>query len=276
MKNYLFSFLPIFIFTGCLSTIPTLQERKESLFSLSNKDFRQVNIQTSSFTLFSLQKTSNNCKNKNLKVYIEGDGLSWITRTTISANPTPITPTALELMNQDISECKVYLARPCQYINSNECSKKYWTSNRFDEKVIKSFNDALNNLKNSYQNKNFTLIGYSGGAAIATLVASKREDVNMLITVAGNLDTLKWTTIHNISRLDESLNPADYTKELENIKQYHLIGKEDEVIPKEVFLSYLSKFENKNNITYKYYDATHNCCWKEPYKKFLEELNIKE
>lgn len=275
MKNYLFSFLSIFIFTGCLSTIPTLQERKESLFALSNKDFRQVNIQTSSFTLFSLQKTSNNCKNKDLKVYIEGDGLSWITRTTISANPTPITPTALELMNQDISECKVYLARPCQYINSNECSKKYWTSNRFDEKVIKSFNDALNNLKNSYQNENFTLIGYSGGAAIATLVASKREDINMLITVAGNVDTLKWTTIHNISRLDESLNPADYTKELENIKQYHLIGKEDDVIPKEVFLSYLSKFENKNNITYKYYDATHNCCWKEPYKKFLEELNIK-
>ncbi|PUE63918.1 alpha/beta hydrolase family protein [Arcobacter caeni] len=275
MKNYLFYFLPIFIFTGCLSTIPTLQERKESLFALSNKDFRQVNIQTSSFTLFSLQKTSTNCKNKDLKVYIEGDGLSWITRTTISANPTPITPTALELMNQDTSECKVYLARPCQYINSNECSKKYWTSNRFDEKVIKSFDDALNNLKNSYQNKNFTLIGYSGGAAIVALAASKRKDVNMLITVAGNLDTLKWTTIHNISRLDESLNPADYTKELENIKQYHLIGKEDEVIPKEVFLSYLSKFENKNNITYKYYDATHNCCWKEPYKKFLEELNIK-
>lgn len=121
----------------------------------------------------------------------------------------------------------------------------------------------------------FTLIGYSGGGAIVTLIASRREDINMLITVAGNVDILKWTTIHNISRLNESLNPADYTKGLENIKQYHLIGKEDDVIPKEVFLSYLSKFENKDNITYKYYDATHNCCWNEPYKKFLEELKLR-
>ena len=112
--NINFSSLIIsFIFTGCLSSIPTLQERKESLSALSNKDLTQVNIQTSSFALFSLQRTSNNCKNKDLKVYIEGDGLSWITRTTISANPTPITPTALELMNQDTSECKVYIARPC-------------------------------------------------------------------------------------------------------------------------------------------------------------------
>ena len=274
--NINLSFLIIsFIFTGCLSSIPTLQERKESLSALSNKDLTQVNIQTSSFALFSLQKTPNNCKNKDLKVYIEGDGLSWITRTTISANPTPITPTALELMNQDTSECKVYIARPCQYINSNECSKKYWTSNRFDEKVIKSFDEALNNLKDNYKNRSFTLIGYSGGGAIVTLIASRREDINMLITVAGNVDILKWTTIHNISRLNESLNPADYTKGLENIKQYHLIGKEDDVIPKEVFLSYLSKFENKDNITYKYYDAIHNCCWNEPYKKFLEELKLR-
>lgn len=272
MNISFFSLFIIFIFTGCISSIPTLEERKESLFSLANKDLKQINIQTSSFTLFSLQKTSNNCKNKDLKVYIEGDGLSWITRTTISANPTPITPTALELMNQDTNECKVYLARPCQYITSNECSKKYWTSNRFDSKVIKSFGEALSNLKNNYKNRSFTLIGYSGGGAIAALTASQRKDISTLITVAGNLDILKWTTIHNISRLDESLNPADYTKELENIKQYHLIGKDDDVIPKDVFLSYLSKFEKKDNITYKYYNATHNCCWQEPYKTFLEEL----
>ena len=59
-----------FIFTGCLSSIPTLQERKEFLSALSNKDFTPVNIQTSSFTLFSLQKTSNNCRNKDLKVLL--------------------------------------------------------------------------------------------------------------------------------------------------------------------------------------------------------------
>jgi dienelactone hydrolase len=175
-------------------------------------------------------------------------------------------------MNQDSSECKVYLARPCQYLDSSECSKKYWTSNRFDPKVIKTYDEAMNSLKNSYKNKSFTLVGYSGGAAVAALVSSQRTDISRFISVAGNLDTLEWTSIHNISTLDGSLNPADFTKGLENIEQYHLIGNQDDNIPKEVFLSYRSKFDRKDKVNYRYFDATHNCCWEEPYKKFLEEL----
>ena len=272
MNIYFFPLFIIFIFTGCLSSIPPVEERKESLFSLANKDLKQINIQTSSFTLFSLQKTSNNCKNKDLKVYIEGDGLSWITRTTISANPTPITPTALELMNQDTNECKVYLARPCQYITSNECSKKYWTSNRFDSKVIKSFNEALSNLKDNYKNKSFTLIGYSGGGAVATLVASKRDDTKNIITIAGNLDIDKWVSIHNISKLEGSLNPANFTSNLENIKQFHIIGNDDKIVPKEVFLSYFSKFKNKKNIEYIYTNSNHSCCFETAFKEVLNKI----
>jgi hypothetical protein len=272
MKLYLLIFLIIAFFSGCLSTIPTPQEREKTLISLKNEDYSLVNIQTSYFSLLSLQQNIKNCKNKDLKIYIEGDGLSWITRTTISSNPTPINPTALKLMNEDLSECKVYIARPCQYVDSNECSKKYWTSNRFDSKVIKSFDEALNTLKKDYKNKSFTLVGYSGGAAVSALVSSQRDDISKFISVAGNLDTSKWTSIHNISALNGSLNPADFTKGLENIEQYHLIGNQDDNIPKEVFLSYRSKFDKKDMINYRYFDATHNCCWEEPYKKFLQEL----
>ena len=135
----------------------------------------------------------------------------------------------------DNSSCKVYLARPCQYINSNSCEEKYWTSHRFNLKVIESYQEVLNNLKKEYSNAKFDLVGYSSGGAIVTLLASFRDDINSITTVARNLDIEEWSRIKNISKLNGSLNPADFTQSLENIKQYHLIGSNDKIIPKEIF-----------------------------------------
>jgi hypothetical protein len=44
---------------------------------------------------------------------------------------------------------------------------------------------------------------------VASLVAARRHDVVRLVTVAGNLDHLAWTTLHGVSPLTGSLNPAD-------------------------------------------------------------------
>jgi len=263
----------IFILTGCQKKIPTPSERKSSvLLFAQEKKFKEINIKTSTFTLFSLQNKSVQCKNKELKIYIEGDGLSWITRNTISKDPTPINSTILKLMYDDKSECKVYLSRPCQFLNTGICDKKYWTSHRFGQEVMKSFDESLNSLKKEYKNSNFILIGHSGGGAIASLLASSRIDVDILITIAGNLDTQKWTSMYNLSELNGSLNPADFTKKLQNIKQYHLIGNEDKIIPKDVFLSYFSKFEKKDKVNFLYFDENHNCCWEKHYIKLLNEI----
>lgn len=271
--KYINFLLVIFLFSGCIKDIPTPSERKNSVLSLATtKNFDEIDIFTSTFSLFSLQKPNINCQNKNLKVYIEGDGLAWLSRTIISKNPTPLDSTIIKLIFEDNSECKVYLARPCQYIDSNICNNSFWTNKRFSDEVIKSFDESLNILKTKYKNKNFTLIGHSGGGAVATILASKRKDVDLLITIAGNLDIEKWTTMHKISKLEGSLNPADFSKNLENVKQYHLIGTKDKIIPKDIFLSYYSKFSKKDNIKYKYFNAEHNCCWEDPYKKILEEL----
>ena len=269
-KTILFINLIIFLITllGCSSNIPTPNERKQTALDLSssNKNIIQKDIQTSQFNLFSLQKLQNNCSN--IKVFVEGDGLSWITRNTISSNPTPINPIGLKLMLSDNSSCKIYLARPCQYINSNMCEDKYWTSHRFNEKVIQSYDEVLTNLKKDFPNSKFDLIGYSGGGAVVTLVATKRDDINSITTIAGNLDIDEWTKIQKITPLDGSLNPANFSKKLENIKQHHLIGTNDTVVPKEIFYSYQSKFENKSNISYSFYEATHSCCWENFYGKF--------
>lgn len=239
---------------------------------VKDKGFSEVNISTSTFNLFSLQNEQNNCKNKNLNVYIEGDGLSWINKKTISTNPTPINLLSIKLMNEDKNSCKVYLARPCQFTSSFSCENKYWTSHRFSEEIIKSYEESLMYLKNKYNNKEFTLIGYSGGGAVALLLASRAKEVKRVITIAGNLDTNKWTSLHKVTALEYSLNPSDYVNKLENIEQFHLIGKKDKVVPEDIFLSYFSKFKKKDKIKYLYVDSDHSCCWQVPYKTFLDEL----
>jgi hypothetical protein len=264
-----FTILSLF-FISCSSNILTPNERKQTAINLysNNKNIVQKDIQTSQFNLFSLQDMQRNCSN--IKIFVEGDGLSWISRTTISSNPTPITPVGLKLMLSDDSSCKIYLARPCQYIDSNMCEEKYWTSHRFNEKVIQSYDEILTNIKKDFPNSKFDLVGYSGGGAVVTLIATKRDDISSFTTIAGNLDIDEWTKIQKITPLDGSLNPANFSKKLENIKQYHLLGTNDTVVPKEVFFSYLNKFEDKSNISYSLYEATHGCCWEDVYKRKLE------
>ena len=57
-------------------------------------------------------------------------------------------------MNEDKNSCKVYLARPCQFTSSFSCENKYWTSHRFSEEIIKSYEESLDYLKNKVEAKN--------------------------------------------------------------------------------------------------------------------------
>ncbi|WP_417895300.1 alpha/beta fold hydrolase [Aliarcobacter lanthieri] len=269
MRSGLFIFIIVLFLSACSNKIPSLQERKNIAISMiNNKDLVQKDIKTYDFNLFSFQKVSNKCEN--IKIYIEGDGLSWVSKNIISSNPTPINPVALSLMIVDESFCKIYIARPCQYINSRSCEEKYWTNERFSKKIIDSFDEALNSIKKEFSNSNFELIGYSGGGTVATLLASKRTDISSLTTVVGNLDIQKWVKMQNITPLIGSLNPSDFIQNLENIKQHHLIGENDKIIPKEIFFSYQSRFKNRKFITYSIHNATHSCCWEKIYKEYLE------
>ncbi len=268
-KLQTFLFIIILFFSGCSKNIPTPKQRLDNAFSLKDEQTIQKNIETDNFNIFSFQNVSQTCENIN--IYIEGDGLAWISRNRISSDPTPVNPVGLKLMNIDQSSCKIYLARPCQYISSKNCEKKYWTSHRFNGKIIDSYVEALDSIKNEHKNKYFTLIGYSGGGAVALLTASQRDDIKKIVTVAGNIDIEKWIKIHSITPLRGSLNPANYSEKLKDTRQYHLIGKDDHIVPKEVFLSYQNRFENKSNINYKLYDATHTENWEKSYKEFLEK-----
>ncbi|GAB6074190.1 alpha/beta hydrolase [Nautilia lithotrophica] len=259
MQKFIFVVI-LFLLMGCGYNIPTPQQRKISAENIVGNKLKKYIFLTSKFKIFSYISNLNGCQK--VYVFIEGDGLSWITSELISDNPTPLNPEALKLTLKDTHRCKIYLARPCQYVEDKKCNYRYWTDYRFSKEVIQSYQEILNSLKRKYNINSFIIIGYSGGGAVAALVSAFRNDVDLLVTIAGNLDTAKWCQIHYLSPLKHSMNPADFTDKLTNQKQIHFIGSEDRIVNKEVFFSYYNKFKNKNNIKYKILKGyKHNSDW---------------
>ncbi|VFQ44488.1 alpha/beta hydrolase [Desulfoluna butyratoxydans] len=176
-----------------------------------------------------------------LRVYIEGDGLAWRTRRLLSAHPSPVNPTALNLMLADPIHDKAYLARPCQYLQTDACHPRYWSTYLFAPEVISDMDRALDALKALGGYDRLELVGFSGGGAMAALLSAGRDDVDSLTTVAGNLDTEAFCRIHGLSPLAGSMNPADVAELLATIPQRHFVGKDDTVIPPVVCDSFVSR-----------------------------------
>lgn len=213
--------------------------------------------------------------NGELSVYIEGDGVAWITPTQRSADPTPRTPIMLELAVQDTSANRLYLARPCQFQSDADlarCDPKYWSSARYSEEVIFAMNAVIDHAARAVSAKRLRLFGYSGGGAVAALVAARRTDVVQLITISGNLDHATWTASKNVSPLSGSLNPADMAPVLARVPQVHFVGLDDEVVSPKVVQAYRRKFNPSSNITVvEIPDVDHDCCWTSLWPTLLRE-----
>jgi len=252
------------LIVGACSTIPNQTERNEKAVHLANQhDWGKVSINTDFFVLqaYLPQVPS---KAETLTIYLEGDGLAWVKSTIASSNPTPINPLALKLALLDTNSAS-YLARPCQYITENQsknCTPKYWTSHRFSPEVILSTNQAIDEIKQKFGAHKLILVGYSGGGAVAALVAAKRHDVIKLVTVAGNLDHAFWTKQQHLSPLSGSLNAADAWKDLQVISQRHYVGGRDSTISEDIAQSYASQFIiNKQPSIIVIPNFDHHCCW---------------
>lgn len=165
-----------------------------------------------------------------LRVYLEGDGRAWATATQPSLDPTPRNLLVPRLALDDPGYV-AYLGRPCQFVKGSGCTVAIWTSARFGSAVVASFQVALDELKRRYRVLQFELVGYSGGAAIALLLAERRQDVVAVQTLAGNLDPQAWTALQHLQPLSESLDPLARPEALRAIPQRHLVGRLDTVIP---------------------------------------------
>lgn len=169
-----------------------------------------------------------------LHIYIEGDGRAWRNRYQPAEDPTPRKAIGLSLAIADSAPNVLYLARPCQFIpmaQNPRCRTVYWTSKRFAPEVITAIDTAISHYVARTPGQQIVLTGYSGGAAVAALVAARRSDVALLLTVAGNLDHNAVNRLHQVSPMPDSLNPMDEAARIAAIPQRHFSGAEDSVVP---------------------------------------------
>lgn len=172
-----------------------------------------------------------------LRVYLEGDGRAWITATQPSLDPTPRDLLLARLALSD-PRPSVYLARPCQFVQSPGCAPQYWTHARFSQEIVASLSEALDQLQRRHGNRDFELIGYSGGGALVLLLAAAREDIAQVQTLAGNLSPRRWAERLDLEPLHGSLEPLDFAERLRTLPQRHLAGSEDQVVPASLLEDY--------------------------------------
>jgi len=243
LKHYLALLLILLLSSGCSSSKldPKVRQQQADSFAVYG-GLVQEKIQTNQFLLTTYQRFDNTDKSKELTVYIEGDGMAWISRDQLSNNPTPIHPIALELASLDKRANILYIARPCQYlwpqVTIRNCSSEYWNNKRGSEEVIDSINQVISIIKARIGVSSINLIGYSGGGGIATLITARRDDVEKLITVSGNLNYRLFTKIHNLTPMNGSVNPITVAKRIKSIPQLHYVGSDDKIIPEQIARSF--------------------------------------
>nr|VFK53934.1 MAG: Alpha/beta hydrolase family protein [Candidatus Kentron sp. TUN]VFK55865.1 MAG: Alpha/beta hydrolase family protein [Candidatus Kentron sp. TUN]VFK62356.1 MAG: Alpha/beta hydrolase family protein [Candidatus Kentron sp. TUN] len=257
--------------TGC-AVLPDYSEQAGKLANAAG--WRKQWLSTPHFDLLSYVPYVTRPKRQILTIYIEGDGRAWSSTYRISPDPTPRNPVGLKLALRHPSDQAVaYLARPCQYDGKAyrpPCRQEYWTGKRFAPKVIKASQAGVDQLKRQVGAEKIILVGYSGGGAVAALLAAERQDVAELITVAGNLDHKVSTEHHSVTPLRGSLNPADAWQALRDIPQRHFVGGDDRVIPPLVVRAYQRRFPEEQRPSVRIIDGfDHHCCWEKHWSGLL-------
>ena len=239
--------------SGCVSKLsPKVRQQTADTVAQAG-NLVQQKIATDDFLLTTYQRFDATSDNKQMVVYIEGDGMAWISRDQLSNNPTPVQPIALKLASIDTNANVLYVARPCQYLwpqKMNRCSSRYWSDKRGSEEVISSINQAISIVKQKQNISSIRLIGYSGGGGIAALIADRRADVNEFVSVSGNLNYKLFTQTHDLSPMNRSIDPITVANQIGSIPQIHYVGADDKIIPRQIALSFSDKVKVINNVSH--------------------------
>ncbi|MNR79883.1 Alpha/beta hydrolase family protein [compost metagenome] len=180
-----------------------------------------------------------------LWVVIEGDGRAWLNMREPSMDPSPVDAVGWRLAKEISQKTVLYLARPCQYVSSDDlasCTVLDWTEGRFAEKWVQRLNVALDQAKRMTRAQKLVLAGYSGGGVMAALLAARRDDVALLVTLASPLDHAAWTTHHKVTPLSASLSVAAVQQKLARLPQLHVVGADDNIVPPFLMQDFLRRY----------------------------------
>lgn len=186
-------------------------------------------------------------------VYIEGDGAPWLSPFQPPPDPTPLRPLALGLAAQHNAGPVLYFARPCQYQHATDCDVRWWTSDRFAPEVVQFYQQQLDWIKVKNQIRSWRIVGHSGGGVLAMVLASQRDDVRQVITIASPVDVQAWVDWHGLTPLPLPLiAPRPGTDVL------YLGGGQDQIVPPEIVGAGQRRFHGRQQI---FADFDHECCW---------------
>lgn len=260
--------------SGC-STTGAYRSASEISVWAGAQGFSETAVRASKFSLTSFVRSPPTPVDT-LTIYIEGDGAAWPTPYHPPHDPTPTRPVALTLAVADPSAAIVYLGRPCQYLNElalKGCDSVYWTERRFAPEVVAAYHEAINQKKSALAARRIRLVGYSGGGVLAALLAARRDDVDVLITVAAPLALTEWVAWHKASALTGSLDPAQLGDNVRLPLSVHFVGGKDEIVPPAVVDSFIrSKGGHMEVIP----GFDHECCWTRDWATLLRGAMTKE
>lgn len=202
-------------------------------------------------------------------VYLESDGLPWVNGRVPATDPTTRDPLALQLMMRT-SGTVLYVSRPCYHeLMDAGCSWQAWTLARYSPDVVDSMVAAIETKLRALDAKRARLVGYSGGGALAVLIAERLSSVDTVITIGANLDTDAWAAHHGYLPLEGSLNPARSSLP-HPWRELHLQGGHDNIVPHATTRAYFERYPTARRLTFDDYD--HVCCWVRDWPQLLTQI----
>lgn len=209
-----------------------------------------------------------------LHVYLGGDGSPYLRRRWVARDPTPSRPLGLELLARDPNP-GVYLGRPCYHGQQRGCSPLWWTSHRYAPRVVASLEAVVHQLDRGKAQR-FLLIGYSGGGALAMLLAARLPQNRLagVMTVAANLDPPGWVRLHRYQPLSGSLNPAELAPLPAIVRQTHYAGGRDRNLPPALLSRALAGQPHARLIIEP--EFGHHCCWAAVWPQLLAAAGYRQ
>lgn len=219
---------------ACLMLVGCVAGQDPRLYAdaiATDAGMQKILVPVPSFTLTGYQRAAG--AGAPLYVYLEGDGRAYLNRFMVSPDPTPHRPIGLQLAAEhakmDAQADILYLARPCQYTQpERNCDQSLWTTARFSRQMLSAIKEAIQKMNKA--NKPIHFVGFSGGAAVALLLADQGMNVASIRTVAGNIGHEAINRYHKVPQLKQSLPMQGLLSRLKQIPQRHFIGTKDPVV----------------------------------------------
>lgn len=204
-----------------------------------------------------------------IHIYLDGDGTPAMNRGRITLDPTSRNHIILALMDSD-PHPSALVGRPCYYGTQAGCEPKLWTTARYSSFVVQRLRERIEEMLAPYPNSPLVLVGYSGGGALAMLIAPKLSKLSALVTIAANIDTDAWVAHHGYAPLSESLNPALQPALDRSIRQFHYFGANDANVPIALMRAALARESAPQVKVVEGFD--HECCWPQLWQTEMQEI----